>query len=469
MQNKEYLKSFIFVLVFTGTMSFAFGQEKSLSIENTLDIVRKFHPVIKQSFLQNEISKNELVAAKGIFDPTIQLTNQEKTFDNKLYYKYNTLELKVPIWYGIDIKAGTENNIGDKIDPSLTKNNSAFVGVSIDPFRGIIVDKRNNIVKQAKNIVELTKNEQLLVINDLLLDAATAYWNWVNAHYVNSILNKTVKNNIERYAVIKNSFISGDRAPVDTTEALAQLQSFEMMQTQSELELQKARLELSNFFWKENGVSYELSESVLPIYSFDITQIATTDIGKLDQLIEQAITTHPKIKMLNNKSTILDIEKRLKTVELFPSLKLNYNALDNNLNSFNWNTNTNNNFKYGISLSMPLFQRQARGDIAKTKNKIEDLNWDKKYISYEIENKVKSSFSEFHALKQQIKTNEAVVKANKLLLDVENTKFQMGESSLFLINSRELKFIETELKQVTLKVKFYNSIYKNLWSIGSLN
>jgi len=469
MQNKVYLKLFIFVLVCTGTMSVAFGQEKVLSIENTLDIVRKFHPVIKQSFLQNEISKNELVAAKGIFDPTIQLTNQEKTFDNKLYYKYNTLELKVPLWYGIDIKAGTENNIGDKIDPSLTKNNSAFVGVSIDPFRGIIVDKRNNIVKQAKNIVELTKNEQLLVINDLLLDASTAYWNWVNAHYVNSILNKTVKNNIERYAVIKNSFISGDRAPVDTTEALAQLQSFEMMQTQSELELQKARLELSNFFWKENGVPYELAESVLPIYSFDITQIATTDIGKLDQLIEQAITTHPKIKMLNNKSTILDIEKRLKTVELFPSLKLNYNALDNNLNSFNWNTNTNNNFKYGVSLSMPLFQRQARGDIAKTKNKIEDLNWDKKYISYEIENKVKSSFAEFHALKQQIKTNEGVVNANKLLLDVENTKFQMGESSLFLINSRELKFIETELKQVTLKVKFYNSIYKNLWSIGSLN
>jgi outer membrane protein TolC len=469
MQNKVYLKLFIAVLLFTGVAGNAIGQERSLSIDNTLDIVRKFHPVIKQSFLQNEISKNELVAAKGIFDPSIQLSNQEKTFDNKLYYKYNTMELKVPLWYGIDIKAGTENNIGDKIDPSLTKNNSAFVGVSIDPFRGIIVDKRNNIVKQAKNIVELTKNEQLLVINDLLLDAATAYWNWVNAYNVNSILNKTVKNNKERYEVVKKSFVSGDRAPVDTTEALAQLQSFEIMQTQSEVELQKARLELSNFFWQENGSPYEMEEVIAPVNSFELAKITATDIGKLDELVEQALKFHPKIKMLNNKSTILDIEKRLKTVELFPSLKLNYNALDNNLNSFNWNVNTTNNFKYGVSLSMPLFQRQARGDIAKTKNKIEDLNWDKKYIGYEIENKVKSSFAEFHAYKQQIKTNEAVVSANKLLLDTENTKFQMGESSLFLINSRELKFIETELKQITLKVKFYNSIYKNLWSIGSLN
>jgi outer membrane protein TolC len=91
-------------------------------------------------------------------------------------------------------------------------------------------------------------------------------------------------------------------------------------------------------------------------------------------------------------------------ISIFPSLKLNYNALENNLSSFNWNANTNNNFKYGVSLSMPLFQRQARGELSKTKNKIEDLNWDKKYIGYEIENKVKSTFAEFHALKQQIKT-----------------------------------------------------------------
>jgi outer membrane protein TolC len=62
---------------------------------------------------------------------------------------------------------------------------------------------------------------------------------------------------------------------------------------------------------------------------------------------------------------------------------------------------------------------------------MEDLQWDKRYISLEIENKVRSSFAEFYALKQQIKTNEAILNANKLLFETENTKFQMGESSLF--------------------------------------
>ena len=463
------LKLFIFLLVYACFAGLAFGQDKTLNIENTLDIVRKYHPVIKQSFLQNEMSKNDLLATKSVFDPSFQMNTEEKTFDNKLYYRFNNTELKIPLWYGIDIKAGTENNIGERIDPSLTINNSAFVGVSLEPFRGILVDKRNSIVKQAKNFVELTKNEQLLVVNDLLLETTSAYWNWVNAYYINTILIRSVQNNKERYEVVKKSFFAGDRAAIDTTEALTQLQTFEIMQNQAALDLQKARLELSNYFWTANGMPYELEEEILPLSNFELNKISNIELGRLEELVDQAMQTHPKIKMTNNKSTILDIEKRLKTIELFPSLKLNYNALENNLSRISSNFNTSNNTKYGVTLTMPLFQRQARGELAKTKNKIDELDWNIKYITLEIENKVRGSFAEFYALKQQVKTNEGILSANKLLFDTENIKFQIGESSLFLINNRELKFIETEQKQIALIAKFYLSIYKNLWAMGSLN
>ena len=469
MLNKMQIKLLVFLFVFFCLLGDAFGQNKTLNIDNTLDIVRKYHPVIKQSFLQNEMSKNELLATKGVFDPTIQMNTEEKTYDNKFYYKFNTTELKIPLWYGIDIKAGTENNLGDRIDPTLTKNKSAFVGVSLDPFRGILIDKRNSIVKQAKNFVELTKNEQLLVVNDLLLDATSAYWNWVNAYYFNDVLTRSVQNNKIRYEVIKKSFFSGDRAPIDTTEALTQLQTFEIMQNQAAVDLQKARLELSNYFWTDNGIPYELQEDIVPISNFEINKINIIELGRLEELVDKAIQEHPKIKMTDNKSAILDIEKRIKTIELFPTLKLNYNALENTLSTISSNLNASNNAKYGVSLTMPLFQRQARGELAKTKNKMDDLNWNRKYITLEIENKVRGSFAEFLALKQQIKTNEAILNANKLLFDTENIKFQMGESSLFLINNRELKLIETEQKHLTLKSKFYLSIYKNLWAMGSLN
>lgn len=463
------IKKFIYTLIFVCNINIVFSQDKTLSIDNTLDIVRKYHPVIKQSFLQNQIAKNELMASKGIFDPSIQINTQEKTYDNKFYYKYNTAELKIPLWYGIDIKAGTENNIGERIDPTLTKNKSAFVGISMDPFRGVIVDKRKSIVKQAQNFVDLTKNEQSLVVNDLLLDATNAYWNWVNTFNIYNILTKTLNNNKSRYEVIKKSFTSGDRAPIDTTEALAQLQTFEIMQTQAEVDLQKARLELSNYFWTDQGMPYEIEENIVPLHNFDYTSIINIELEGLENQVIQAIQMHPKLKMINTKSNLLNIEKRLKTIELFPSLKLNYNALESNFSNMSSHLNGYNNVKYGLSLSMPLFQRQARGEIAKNRNKMEDLNWDRKYLTLEIENKVRSSYIEFYALKQQIKTNEAILKANKLLFETENTKFQLGESSQFLINNRELKLIETEQKHIVLKSKFYLSIYKNLWAMGALN
>jgi len=282
MLNKMRLKLFLFLLIYACLTDVAFGQNKILSIDNTLDIIRKYHPVIKQSFLQNEISKNELMATKGVFDPSFQISTEEKTYDNKLYYKFNNTELKIPLWYGIDIKAGTENNIGDRIDPTLTKNKSAFVGVSLEPFRGIIVDKRNSIVKQAKNFVELTKNEQLLVVNDLLLEATSAYWNWVNAYYINTILIRSSQNNQQRYEVVKKLFFSGDRAAIDTTEALTQLQTFEIMQNKAALDLQKAKLELSNYFWTANGLPYELEEDIVPLGNFELNKINITELGRLE-------------------------------------------------------------------------------------------------------------------------------------------------------------------------------------------
>ena len=463
-------KQITYLIIFISIIHPTFGQGGSLTIENTLAIVKKYHPVIKQSILQNKIAQNEITVAKSIFDPTIQINTEEKSFDNKFYYKINNSELKIPLWYGIDVKAGLENNIGDRLDPSLTNNKSSFVGISIDPFRGILLDKRKAIILQAKGFLDLTKNEQNIVVNDLLFEASNAYWNWVNSYYNFQILQKTVLNNKERFEVIKKSFLSGDRAAIDTTESLTQLQTFEILETQAALELQKAKNELSNFFWTENGLPYELNLSIQPDNLFEIQKINLIDIENLESLIQKGTNNHPKIKLADSKLNILDIEKRIKTIELFPTLKMNYNTLDYNYTTKNLinNFNVSNNFKYGITLSMPLFQRNARGEIAKTKNKIEEQNWNKKYISLEIENKIKNSFTEFYSLKEQVKTNENILVANKLLFDTENTKFKLGESSLFLINNRELKYIESEQKHISLKSKLYLSMYKNLWAIGGL-
>jgi hypothetical protein len=54
------------------------------------------------------------------------------------------------------------------------------------------------------------------------------------------------------------------------------------------------------------------------------------------------------------------------------------------------------------------------------------------------------------------------------LLKAEETLLLNGESSLFLINLRENKVLETQKKLIELKTNYYKTIYTLQWATGVL-
>jgi len=465
---KKQASFIIFILLF---FSFnVFAQEKTLSLDNTLDIVRKYHPIVRQSNLQIKQANNALLSSRGVFDPTLGIVGENKTFDNREYFNYYNPELKIPTWYGIDFKAGVENNIGQRLDPSLTANKSTYVGLSLDPLRGLIYDKRRAAVQQATSMVHLTMQEQLLVVNDLLFEATDAYWNWVTTHLLNSILQDVLKTNQQRFEFVKQSFQHGDRASIDTIEALAQLQLVQSMQLQAALDLQKARFSLSNYFWDDQSQPYVFGAEIIPDTSSNQFDYSKVELPLLNNVLDKALSSHPKLFAIDSKKDMLEIDRKVKTLDLLPSLKFNYNFLNSGYATpdFFKQALFRNNYKYGISFGLPLLQRQARGDLAKTKNKITEIDYARKLTEFEIQNKVKSTYAESVSLVNQIQVSEQNYINNKKLLDAENIKFSMGESSMFLVNSREVKLIEIQQKLVSLKTKFFKSIVANQWAAGLL-
>jgi outer membrane protein TolC len=55
------------------------------------------------------------------------------------------------------------------------------------------------------------------------------------------------------------------------------------------------------------------------------------------------------------------------------------------------------------------------------------------------------------------------------MLKAEESRFNNGESSMFLINSRETKALEALEKLIDLKTKYFKTIYALQWSAGLLN
>jgi len=62
-------------------------------------------------------------------------------------------------------------------------------------------------------------------------------------------------------------------------------------------------------------------------------------------------------------------------------------------------------------------------------------------------------------------TEQMVVDSNALL-QAEVRKFNFGESSIFLINTRETRFIEARLEQLDLQVKYLKTQAEYLQALG---
>ncbi|MEY4904358.1 MAG: hypothetical protein RLZZ292_2173, partial [Bacteroidota bacterium] len=395
----------------------------------------------------------------------------KKTVNGVDYYDYTSPELKIPTWYGIDVYAGLENLSGNRFDPSETNGQTSYFGVNIPLVKNLVIDKRRAFLRQAKIYKTMSAIEQRATINDLLLDAMEAYWLWVKAYQTFKIVENNVKINEKRLNFVKMSFINGERPAIDTVEAATQLQTFQLQQNEQYLAFQNAGLQLSAFLWKSNNTPYELPENVVPKSDWeDETRLVNFNVS-LPNLLAVADQNHPDLEIYKYKLDVLAIDKKLKFQELLPKVDFRYNQLGKGYNLLKTATTGplfENNFQYGLKFEMPLFLSQGRGAYQQAKLKIEETQLSQVQKRQQIEIKVKSYYNEYTTLKAQIVLQTNAYDNYQKLVKAEETRFANGESSLFLINSRENKALEALEKLISLKTKYYKSLYALQWSAGLL-
>jgi outer membrane protein TolC len=115
------------------------------------------------------------------------------------------------------------------------------------------------------------------------------------------------------------------------------------------------------------------------------------------------------------------------------------------------------NYRAGLSFSMPLFLRKERGDLKLAQIKLQDAEYDVLATSLAIENNVKTIFNEIDSYLLQNNITQEIEQDSRLMLTAEERKFELGDSSLFLINARETKLIEASLKKLEVGVKLLSS------------
>ncbi|WP_313268565.1 TolC family protein [Epilithonimonas vandammei] len=446
------------------SVQFSFAQDSlKLSHQEFLNIVKNYHPLALKYQLQNKIANAEITKARGNFDPVLAGKLGEKNIDGTKYYEQKNVELGIPTWYGIDISGSYNNLDGEKLNNSETKGGLYQFGVTIPLAKNLLYDKRRAMLDQAKFGLKMTEAEQIVLTNELLLDAENTYWDWVKNYEIYKLQKSAVEINRKRLELTNKTYEFGERPAIDTVEAASQLQSFELQERNAYLNFVKSTQELQMFLWKDKQDLYEIAQLIYPSSSLD-EHFGYSDYEFLLQNLEsKLLQNHASLEYYVQKQNILESERRLKWQSFLPKIDFTYNFFNKENYKSDFLPLFDNNFQYGLKLEIPIFQRQARADYEIAKLKISQNQQDSQLKLREVNTKIETYKYEVTNYFSQIDISAKNLNNYKRLLNAEETRFSNGESSLFLINSRENKLLDAREKNIELKAKFLKSYNKLKW------
>lgn len=437
------------------------------------EIIRSQHPLVKQADLFGESARQVLIQARGGFDPKLVSNYDRKEFGSDLYYNQWQNKLSVPIWWGgADLFASYDYNDprGKYFNPKdrTPESGLAGVGITVPIGQGLLIDARRNAVRQAQLARTLAEADRLSLINKTLYDAAKSYWTWFLAHQQRRLLTEGSDLAYVRFLAVRKRALIGDVATIDTTEALITVQDRLVMTRQATVEEQNARLQMSTFLWNADGKPVELPAQAVP----QQPSLAPPSDSTLQALIDRAARQHPELLKLDTKIGQLTLEERFRRAMIQPQVVLSA-ALVSQAPTANVGTDQTGdygfqpqNHKVGLDVVFPLFLRKERGKYREVQIKNQQTVLDRQQTGRDIVNTVQSAYNQLLALAGQVVLQQQTIQNQQTLVRAELQKFDLGESTLFLVNSRETKLIELRVKGEELKSKYQKAVAELYFAAG---
>ncbi|MNE15555.1 Outer membrane efflux protein [compost metagenome] len=326
--------------------------------------------------------------------------------------------------------------------------------------QGMFINQRMADVREGKLQVKLSDAQRKLRAIEILYQASEAYFEWRKSYNEAELYKNYLGFASTRFEGVKKLIAAGDAPAIDSVEAKITVRNRELNVENGNLKLAKAKLKLANFLWIEN-VPVELGELVKPEQNLiqTIEETLKTDAMMVDV---ESLDSHPKIQSLETKMDILEVNRQLKANSLLPKINVGYNYISE---PNYWNNFNADDYKFNIDFSFPIFLRKERGSLKMAKLKIQDMQFDIGQQRLELKNKIKAQQTEIASLRKQKVVIDNLVNDYMTMLNSEEKLFSFGESSIFLINSRENNLVSAKLSQISLENQFYLSnaeLYKIL-------
>ena len=431
----------------TNSEPFPFARFRALVAEN--------HPVAQQARLVNAQARSALQEAWGAFDPKLSLSLSQKAYKGVPYYNYVDAALKVPTPLGADLKLGFERATGTKFsaDRTTPPNGLLSLGMTVPLGQRVLTDERRTGLASARAQREAGEAEQQGMINKLLLDAAKAYGNWYASTRRLEIANDGYRLATFRYDAVVQRVRSGDSAPIDTIEAALEVQRRAVTRAEADAEQRAVMLLVSTYLWDARGQPVDLNEQARPV--LDGIHATPPDTMRLSTWLSAVADRHPELRKAEAKLRVANAERLLALQGLLPLAEGSVAALADRdesgklLSTTRWS----DNFKAGLEAQTSLLLRKERGKLARASQKLDYTRWDRDDLRRDLAYGLRVALNDVVLLERVLGTQRVNVRHATMLRDAEQVRFDNGESTLLLVNTRERLVLDEATKLASLEGK----------------
>lgn len=442
-----------------------------LTFEQFLQQVYVHHPLARRANLMRDQANAYLLEARGGFDPKLGTTWDFKQFKEQNYYNIFNAYLKVPIWSDFAIETGYDYANGNYLsdERTLPDVGQAFIGVSIPLLKGLWTSERRVTLQQAQLAVDASEADIQNALNDLLYKAGKDYWEWAKTYTELQVIIESLRTAQEQFQATRASYLVGDLPAIDTLKSFIQIQERQVLLANSQVLVANHRRTISGYLWDANEQPLLLPEEATPV-ALQRLSTEAFEAELLDNSLNQ-INEHPALVQYDFKLRDLALERRLNVNQMLPQLDVKYNFLAvSDVEFFDGSPAPPfENYKLGIKFNMPLFLRKERAKLALTDLKLRETRFKMDNKRRDLAIKVENYFNQVQIFAAQTITLEQMVGNYARLLEVERIKLEIGESSVFLVNTRENQLLDAQRKLIKQQAEYLKARTAFFWISATLS
>lgn len=196
-------------------------------------------------------------------------------------------------------------------------------------------------------------------------------------------------------------------------------------------------------------------DGIVPLELDNVRPQSPLNVAENEMVIDRdsLLVNHPVLQLNDLSIKEQRVELQLKREQLKPKLTLKYNALSEPINNNPMAQYSPSNYTWGASLTYPILSRKERGNLQLAKLKMKNQVMKNSMKSVELEYKVNSTYNNYLLAQDQLNISNKYVFNAQTMYFAEQELFVMGESSVFMINSRESSWLKAQIELIDRAVE----------------